>query len=80
MNFQSFHPPRRILMGPGPSDISPEVLAALSRPAIGHLDPLFVSMMDEVKSMLQYAFQTKNEFTMALSAPGSGVWKLVLLI
>jgi alanine-glyoxylate transaminase/serine-glyoxylate transaminase/serine-pyruvate transaminase len=71
MNIQSFHPPRRILMGPGPSDISPEVLAALSRPAIGHLDPLFVGMMDEVKALLQYAFQTKNEFTIALSAPGS---------
>ena len=71
MSFQSFHPPRRILMGPGPSDISPEVLSALSRPVIGHLDPLFVGMMDEVKALLQYAFQTKNEFTIALSAPGS---------
>ena len=71
MNFKSFHPPRRILMGPGPSDISPEVLAALSRPVIGHLDPLFLEMMDEVKSLLQYAFQTTNEFTIALSAPGS---------
>ncbi|MEC4725206.1 alanine--glyoxylate aminotransferase family protein [Shewanella sp. D64] len=71
MNFQSFNPPRRILMGPGPSDISPEVLASLSRPVIGHLDPLFVGMMDEVKALLQYAFQTKNEFTIALSAPGS---------
>ena len=58
-------------MGPGPSDISPEVLASLSRPVIGHLDPLFVGMMDEVKALLQYAFQTKNEFTIALSAPGS---------
>jgi len=58
-------------MGPGPSDISPEVLSALSRPVIGHLDPLFVGMMDEVKALLQYAFQTTNEFTIALSAPGS---------
>ena len=58
-------------MGPGPSDISPEVLSALSRPVVGHLDPLFVGMMDEVKALLQYAFQTKNEFTIALSAPGS---------
>ncbi len=71
MNFTSFLPPRRILMGPGPSDISPEVLSSLSRPAIGHLDPLFIGMMDEVKALLQYAFQTKNEFTIALSAPGS---------
>mgnify|MGYP003863640531 FL=1 len=71
MSYQSFFPPRRILMGPGPSDISPEVLSALSRPVIGHLDPLFIGMMDEVKALLQYAFQTKNEFTIALSAPGS---------
>ncbi|SFC12264.1 pyridoxal-phosphate-dependent aminotransferase family protein [Pseudoalteromonas denitrificans] len=71
MTYTSFTPPRRTLMGPGPSDISSEVLSALSRPVIGHLDPLFVGMMDEVKSLLQYAFQTKNEFTIALSAPGS---------
>jgi alanine-glyoxylate transaminase/serine-glyoxylate transaminase/serine-pyruvate transaminase len=58
-------------MGPGPSDISPQVLSALSRPTIGHLDPLFINMMDEVKTLLQYAFQTKNEITLAVSAPGS---------
>ena len=58
-------------MGPGPSDVSPRVLSALSRPTIGHLDPEFVQMMDEIKSLLQYAFQTKNELTMAVSAPGS---------
>lgn len=71
MTFKSFNPPERTLMGPGPSDVSPRVLSALARPTIGHLDPLFVNMMDEVKSLLQYAFQTKNEFTIALSAPGS---------
>lgn len=66
-----FFPPRRTLMGPGPSDVSPDVLAALSRPTIGHLDPLFIGLMEEVKSLLQYAFQTKNEFTIAVSSPGS---------
>lgn len=71
MSFTSFIPPKRTLMGPGPSDISPQVLSALSRPTIGHLDPLFINMMDEVKSLLQYAFQTKNEITLAVSAPGS---------
>lgn len=71
MSITSFHPTPRTLMGPGPSDVSPRVLEALSRPTIGHLDPEFVGMMDEVKSMLQYAFQTKNEFTIAVSAPGS---------
>ncbi|WP_206484124.1 alanine--glyoxylate aminotransferase family protein [Thalassotalea sp. G2M2-11] len=71
MTISSFIPPQRTLMGPGPSDVSARVLSALARPTIGHLDPLFVQMMDEVKSLLQYAFQTKNEFTIALSAPGS---------
>lgn len=71
MTYSPFNPPRRTLMGPGPSDISPKVLDALSKPTIGHLDPLFIGMMDELKSLMQYAFQTKNEITLAVSAPGS---------
>lgn len=67
----SFFPPQRTLMGPGPSDVSPRVLGALSRPTIGHLDPLFVSLMDEIKGLLQFAFQTDNELTLPISAPGS---------
>ena len=71
MTISSFHPPKRTLMGPGPSDVSERVLQALARPTVGHLDPAFVEMMDEMKSMLQYAFQTKNELTLPISAPGS---------
>ncbi len=71
MTIKSFIPPQRTLMGPGPSDICPQVLQALSRPTVGHLDPLFIAMMDELKELLKYAFQTKNEFTIAVSAPGS---------
>ncbi len=71
MTIKSFHPPQRVLMGPGPSDVSPRVLEAMSRPTIGHLDPVFVSMMDEMKVLLKYAFQTENELTMPVSAPGS---------
>jgi alanine-glyoxylate transaminase/serine-glyoxylate transaminase/serine-pyruvate transaminase len=67
----SFIPPVRTLMGPGPSDVPPRILSAMARPTIGHLDPLFVSMMDEMKSLLQYAFQTENELTIPVSAPGS---------
>lgn len=67
----SFQPPLRTLMGPGPSDVSPRVLAAQARPTIGHLDPAFVTMMDEVKQLLQYAFQTQNALTLPISAPGS---------
>jgi alanine-glyoxylate transaminase/serine-glyoxylate transaminase/serine-pyruvate transaminase len=71
MLIHSFNPPVRTLMGPGPSDVPPRVLEALSRPTIGHLDPAFVTMMDEVKELLQYAFQTGNALTMPVSAPGS---------
>ena len=71
MSIQSFHPPQRTLMGPGPSDVNPRILEALSRPTIGHLDPIFITMMDELKTLLQYAFQTNNELTMPVSAPGS---------
>jgi alanine-glyoxylate transaminase/serine-glyoxylate transaminase/serine-pyruvate transaminase len=58
-------------MGPGPSDVHPRVTAAMARPTIGHLDPAFVGMMDEVKQMLQYAFATSNSLTIPVSAPGS---------
>jgi len=71
MTVQSFHPPERTLMGPGPSDVHPRILEALSRPTIGHLDPVFVDMMEEVKGLLQYAFQTDNKLTFPVSAPGS---------
>ncbi|HEY9201410.1 MAG TPA: alanine--glyoxylate aminotransferase family protein [Gammaproteobacteria bacterium] len=71
MSISSFQPPVRTLMGPGPSDVHPRILSALARPTIGHLDPQFVDMMDEVKTLLQYAFQTSNQLTVPVSAPGS---------
>ncbi len=67
METNSFIPPNRILMGPGPSDVSDRVLQAMARPTIGHLDPVFIKMMDETKELLQYAFQTQNELTFAVS-------------
>jgi alanine-glyoxylate transaminase/serine-glyoxylate transaminase/serine-pyruvate transaminase len=67
----SFHPPVRTLMGPGPSDVNPRILEAISRPTIGHLDPAFIGMMDELKGLLQFAFKTTNELTIPVSAPGS---------
>ena len=67
----SFHPPQRTLLGPGPSDVNPRILEALSRPTIGHLDPVFIEMMDDLKKLLQFAFQTRNELTFPVSAPGS---------
>jgi alanine-glyoxylate transaminase/serine-glyoxylate transaminase/serine-pyruvate transaminase len=64
-------PPRRILMGPGPSDIPPRVLAALGAPTVGHLDPYFLEIMDETQTMLRQVFRTQNQLTLAVSGTGS---------
>ena len=70
-SFSSFTPKLRTLMGPGPSDVSPRVLNALSRSTLGHLDPQFIQLMDEVGELLRYTFRTENSLTMPISAPGS---------
>jgi len=67
----SFTPPDRILMGPGPSQVHPRVNAASARLTIGHLDPEFVRMMDELKVLLREAFRTRNDVTFPLPGPGS---------
>jgi alanine-glyoxylate transaminase / serine-glyoxylate transaminase / serine-pyruvate transaminase len=67
----SFHPPQRTLMGPGPTEIHPRVLTTMSQPAIGYLDPVFVEMMEELKSLLRYVYQTDNALTFPVSGPGS---------
>lgn len=67
----SFHPPRRLLLGPGPSDVPQRILDALARPTIGHLDPAFVGMMEELKELLRFAFKTRNALTIPISGPGS---------
>jgi alanine-glyoxylate transaminase/serine-glyoxylate transaminase/serine-pyruvate transaminase len=61
----------RMLMGPGPSDVSPRVLAAMARPTIGHLDPQFLTILNDIREMLQAVFQTKNTLTLAVSGTGS---------
>src|SRR5215212_9303160 len=66
-----FSPPERLLMGPGPSNVAPSVLRAISMPLLGHLDPVFVKMMDEIKAMLRAVFLTKNEMTFPVSGTGS---------
>ncbi len=63
--------PQRILLGPGPSDVPPSVLEALARPTIGHLDPVFLELMDQVRARLQQVFRTENQMTMAISGTGS---------
>lgn len=79
MAYSSFDPPRRVLMGPGPSDVPSRVLEAMARPTIGHLDPAFVALMDEIKVLLRGAFRTENELTMPVSGPGTaGMESLVV--
>lgn len=62
---------KRVLMGPGPSDVDPRVLQAMSQPTIGHLDPKFLEILDEIRELLQFTFQTKNKLTFAVSGTGS---------
>jgi len=69
--ISSFHPPQRTLMGPGPTEIHPRVLTTMSQPAIGYLDPVFVEMMEELKQLLRYVYQTRNPLTFPVSGPGS---------
>lgn len=67
----TFYPPQRTLLGPGPSDTHSRVLSAMARPTLGHLDPVFVEMMEELKGLLRYVFQTTNLLTFPVSGPGS---------
>ncbi|MFC6717657.1 pyridoxal-phosphate-dependent aminotransferase family protein [Natrialbaceae archaeon GCM10025810] len=64
-------PPNRTLMGPGPSDVNPRVLRAMSTPLVGHLDPSFIEIMDEVQELLRYTFRTENQWTIPVSGTGS---------
>jgi len=77
--MQSFQPPRRILMGPGPSDVSPRVLAALSRPTVGHLDPAFQDLMEEIKGALARLFNAPDHACVPLPAPGTAGMEAALM-
>jgi len=67
----AFTPPQRLLMGPGPSNVPPSVLRAMSQPLVGHLDPAFVKIMEEIKTMLRSVFLTRNDMTFPVSGTGS---------
>ena len=69
--FKDIDPGQRTLMGPGPSDVHPRVLQAMSAPCIGHLDPYFLAVMDETQQLLRSLFQTKNALTIPVSGTGS---------
>jgi len=65
------HIPSRVLMGPGPSDVAPAVLQAMSNPLLGHLDPAFLAIMNEIMEQLRLVFVTENQLTMPMSGTGS---------
>jgi alanine-glyoxylate transaminase / serine-glyoxylate transaminase / serine-pyruvate transaminase len=65
------NPPKRLLMGPGPSPVDPRVYAAMGQPIVGHLDPYFFEVSEGIRAGLQKLFGTKNEFTIVISATGS---------
>ncbi len=71
-------PPDRTLMGPGPSDVHPRVLRAMSTPLVGHLDPAFVEIMDEVQELLRYTFRTDNQWTIPVSGTGSAAMEAAI--
>ena len=70
-DFRDIDPGQRVLMGPGPSDVPARVLQAMSAPCIGHLDPTFLSVMDETQRLLRFLFQTENALTIPVSGTGS---------
>src|SRR3954467_1644876 len=63
-------PPKRLLLGPGPSDVHPRVLSAMATPLVGHLDPYFLEIMNETQDMLRQAYQTTSRLTFPVSATG----------
>ena len=69
----------KILLGPGPSNVSPRVLAAMAQPTIGHLDPEFLQIMDDTRTMLRAVFRTQNELTLAVSGTGSAGMETVMV-
>lgn len=71
-NKLSVHPPKRLLYGPGPTQVHPRVYEAMAQPVVGHLDPYFFEISQSVQRMLRDVFGTKNELTLPISATGSG--------
>ncbi len=70
-SFPELQPSARVLLGPGPSNIHPRVMKAMLSPVVGHLDPDFVRVMEDIKKLLRALFQTKNEITFPVSGTGS---------
>jgi alanine-glyoxylate transaminase/serine-glyoxylate transaminase/serine-pyruvate transaminase len=78
-SYKPFRPPKRVLLGPGPSPVDDRVLAAMTMPVLGHLDPLFLRCMDDVQALLRYVFETENRVTIPISATGSAGMEAALV-
>jgi alanine-glyoxylate transaminase/serine-glyoxylate transaminase/serine-pyruvate transaminase len=78
-DYSTFNPPSRLLLGPGPSPVERRILEAMSRPLLGHLDPLFLQCMDDIQSLLRYTFETDNRVTIPLSGTGSAGMEAALV-
>lgn len=70
--------PTRLLLGPGPSNAHPAVLQAMNTPPVGHLDPSFLALMDEIQSLLRYTWQTENSLTIAVSGTGTAAMEATI--
>jgi alanine-glyoxylate transaminase / serine-glyoxylate transaminase / serine-pyruvate transaminase len=77
--YKRFEPPKRLLLGPGPSPVDDRVLSAMAAPVLGHLDPLFLQCMDDVQALLRYVFETDNRVTIPISATGSAGMEAALV-
>jgi alanine-glyoxylate transaminase/serine-glyoxylate transaminase/serine-pyruvate transaminase len=76
--YTDLNTPERLLLGPGPSKVHPRVLGVMSHPLVGHLDPTFIELMNEVQEMLRQVFQTKNRLTIPIPGTGSAGMEAML--
>ncbi|HEV8487456.1 MAG TPA: alanine--glyoxylate aminotransferase family protein [Blastocatellia bacterium] len=78
-HYERLQPPRRVLLGPGPSPVEDRILEAMAAPILGHLDPVFLRCMDDVQALLRYVFETENRVTIPISATGSAGMEAALV-
>jgi alanine-glyoxylate transaminase / serine-glyoxylate transaminase / serine-pyruvate transaminase len=78
LNLQPLNMPNRLLLGPGPANVHPAILAAMNTAPVGHLDPTFLNLMDEMRSQLRYVWQTDNPMTMAVSGTGTAAMEATI--
>src|SRR5262245_4700445 len=78
-SYGPLNPPRRVLLGPGPSPVEDRILQAMAAPLLGHLDPLFLRCMDEIQELLRFVFETENRVTIPISATGSAGMEAALV-